>query len=186
MVSVNLNTPSVVALSHHYHGEGLLPYRQAHPPTPIDYPSGLPGPGCYWCLPPSICTPCAAWLPCILLGLLLVLCLPSSCSLWHQRQLPCVGLYNPLHRFGCVEELLCTTALRYSSLMFQDPQGTSVKAREFPLWSLCASSPSVLCCRLAPPPSFLRVGFSLCWCLRPAPAAPPVLLPCCFVLPLPL
>ena len=70
--------------------------------------------------------------------------------------------------------------------MFQDPQGTSVKAREFPLWSLCAPSPSVLCCRLAPPPSFLRVGFSLCWCLRPAPAAPPVLLPRGFVLPMPL
>ena len=33
----------------------------------LDYPSGLPGPGCYWCLPPYIDALCAAWLPCICL-----------------------------------------------------------------------------------------------------------------------
>ena len=95
------------------------------------------------------------------------------------------GVVQPSPPLWGVLVLLCTTTLRYSSLMFQDPQGTSVKAREFPLLALCASSPSVLCCRLAPSASLLRVGSSLCWCLRPAPAAPPVFIPCLFVLPLP-
>ena len=144
------------------------------PPTPSDYPSGLPGPGCYWCLPPSIGAPCAAWLPCGLLGVLFVLCFCSSCSLWHQRLLPCVGSRDPLHHYVCVEFVLCISSLRYSSLMIQDPHWTSVKALEHPLWFSCALSPPVLCCLLASLSSFLRVGLSMCWCFRSAPAAPPV------------
>ena len=56
----------------------------------LDYPYGLPGPGCYWCLPPSIVALCGlvalrfAWR-------VVVLCFCSLCTPWHQRLLPCVG-----------------------------------------------------------------------------------------------
>ena len=75
------------------------------PPTsPWDHPSGLPGPGCYWCLPPSI-------VPRVLLveGWWFF-AFASSFSLWHQRHCPVWGvttLYTTLERF-CVA-LRCRT-----------------------------------------------------------------------------
>ena len=71
--------------------------------------------------------------------------------------LPSPPLWNGL-------ALLCTATLRYSSLMFQDPHWTSVKALEHPLWFSCALSPSVFVLPPGFPLSFLRVELSLCWC----------------------
>ena len=141
----------------------------AFPPTPLEYPSGLPGPGCYWCLPPSLGAPCAAWLPCILLGLLFVLCFCSSSSLWHQRPLPCVGLQNPLHHFWCVEAVLSISALRYSSLMIQDSSGRLLKH---------VSTPSGSCV------PFLPLSYAAAW--PPSPLSFVLGCPCVGVFVLPL
>ena len=143
---------------------------------PRDYPSGLPGPGCYWCLPPSICASCAAWLPCNsawIVGGALSLLLRVHCGI---KGIALCGVVLPSPPLWNVLALLCTAALRYSSLMFQDPHWASVKVLEHPLWFSCALSPPVLCCLLASLSSFLRVGLSLCWCFCPAPAALPSLL----------
>ena len=122
----------------------------------MDYSSGLPGRGCYWCLPPSISASCAAWLPCnsawsvgcTLFSLLRVHCGIKGLALCGVL-LPSTPLWNGV-------ALLCSATLRYSSLMFQDPHWTSDKALEHPLWFSRALSPPVLCCLLAPsPPSFV-------------------------------
>ena len=143
----------------------------------MDYSFGLPGPGCYWCPPPSICASCAAWLPCnsarsagrTLLSLLRFHCGTKGLALCGVSS-PSTPLWNDF-------ALLCSAALRYSSLMFQDPQGTFGKALEYPLWFLRAIPPPFRCCLLAPPPpsSVLGVPVSV---FGPAPAAlPPLPLP---------
>ena len=131
---------------------------------PLDYPSGLPGPGCYWCLPPSICASCAAWLPCNsawIVGGALSSLLRVHCGI---KGMALCGVVLPFPPLWNGLALLCIATLRYSSLMFQDPHWASVKALEHPLWFSCALSPPVLCCLLASLSSFLRVGLSLCWC----------------------
>ena len=140
----------------------------------MDYSSGLPGPGCYWCLPPSICASCAASLPCnsawsagsTLLSLLRVHCGTKGLALCGVSS-PSTPLWNGL-------ALLCSAALRYSSLMFQDPHGTFGKALEYPLWFSRAIPPPFRCCLLAPPPpsSVLGVPVSV---FGLAPAALPSL-----------
>ena len=79
--------------------------------------------------------------------------------------LPSTPLWN-------VFALLCAAALRYSSLMFQVPLWTSIKALEYPIWSLGALSPSVRCCLPAPCLPCLCV-VSLCPCV----VLPPLLCP---------
>ena len=144
----------------------------------MDYSSGLPGPGCYWCLPPSISASCAAWLPCnsawsvgcTLFSLLRVHCGIKGLALCGVL-LPSTPLWNGL-------ALLCSATLRYSSLMFQDPHWMSVKALEHPLWFSRALSPPVLCS------SFVWgcpcVGVWSCPCCSALSPS------CCFALSLPL
>ena len=116
--------------------------------------------------------------PAILLGVLVVFCFRFFVLTVASKALPCVGFYYPLHPSTPLWNglaLLCSAALRYSSLMFQDPHGTSVKALEYPLWFSRALSPPVRCCLLAPsPPSFVwGIPVSV---FGPAPAALPSLL----------
>ena len=87
--------------------------------------------------------------------------------------LPSTPLWNVL-------AVLCAAALRYSSLMFQVPLWTSIKALEYPIWSLSALSPPVRCCLPAPCLPSLCVLF-LCPCV----VLPPLLCPLssCFVVP---
>ena len=134
----------------------------------MDYSSGLLGPGCYWCLPPSISAPCAAWLPCnsawsvgcTLLSLLRIHCGIKGFALCGVLS-PSTPLWN-----GLVS--LCSAALRYSSLMFQDPHGTSGKALEYPSGSRVP---------------FLPLSFAASWLLLLLPLCG-VSLCLCLVLPL--
>ena len=119
-----------------------------HPP-PSDYSTGLPGPGCYWCLPPSI-------VPRVLLGCHDIEWGVSGSLFTSLRfhggtkGFALCGVLLPSTPLWSVLALLCAAALRYSSLMFQVPLWTSTKAREYPLWSLRALSPPVRCCLPAP------------------------------------
>ena len=142
------------------------------PPTsPWDHPSGLPGPGCYWCFPPSI-------VPRVLLGChafvwrvggSLLSLLRFHCG---TKGIALCGVLLPSTPLWNVFALLCAAALRYSSLMFQVPLWTSIKALEYPIWSLGARSPSVRCCLPAPCLPSLCVVF-LCPCV----VLPPLLCP---------
>ena len=129
-----------------------------HPP-PSDYSTGLPGPGCYWCLPPSI-------VPRVLLGCHDIEWGVSGSLFTSLRfhggtkGFALCGVLLPSTPLWSVLALLCAAALRYSSLMFQVPLWTSTKAREYPLWSLRALSLPVRCC--LPAPCLLP----LCECLR--------------------
>ena len=64
----------------------------------------------------------------ILLGLLVVLCLLFFVLTVASKAAALCGVVQPSPPLWGVLVLLCTTTLRYSSLMFQDPQGTSGKA----------------------------------------------------------
>ena len=134
----------------------------------MDYSVGLPGPGCYWCLPPSICASCAAWLPCnsagSVCGALLSL-LRFHCG---TKGLALCGVSSPSTPPWNDFALLCSAALRYSSLMFQDPHRTFGKAPEYPLWFSRAVSPPVHCCLLAPSLQIFCVG-SPCVCVWSCP-----------------
>ena len=82
------------------------------------------------------------------------------------------GVLLPSTPLWYVFALLCAAALRYSSLMFQVPLWTSIKALEYPIWSLCALSPPVRCCLPAPCLPSLCVLF-LCPCVvLPPPLCP--------------
>ena len=146
-----------------------------HPP-PSDYSTGLPGPGCYWCLPPSI-------VPRVLLG-----ChdiewgvsgslFPSLRFHGGTKGFALCGVLLPSTPLWSVLALLCAAALRYSSLMFQVPLWTSTKAREHLLWSLRALSPPVRCC--LPAPFFLPLCGCPCVCVLfcPSLCCPPLLVP---------
>ena len=144
----------------------------SNPPTsPSDYPSGLPGPGCYWCLPPSIVPPVLLGCHAIVwrAGGSLLSLLRFHCG---TKGLALCGVLLPSTPLWNVFALLCAAALRYSSLMFQVPLWTSIKALEYPIWSLCALSPSVRCCLPAPClPSLC--GLFLCPRFGSAPSALP-------------
>ena len=82
------------------------------------------------------------------------------------------GVLLPSTPLWYVLALLCAAALRYSSLMFQAPHWTSIKALEYPIWSSCALSPPVRCC--LPAPCLLSLcGLFLCPCVvLPPPLCP--------------
>ena len=130
-------------------------------------------------MPPSqVSVPCVRLgCPTILRGVLVVLCFRFFVFTVAPKALPCVGFHHPLPLWNDFT-LLCSAALRYSSLMFQNRQGgTFGKTLEYPLWFLRAIPPPFRCCLLAPPPpsSVLGVPVSV---FGPAPAAlPPLPLP---------
>ena len=93
-----------------------------------------------------------AWcVGCSLLSLLRVHCGTKGLAL--------CGVLLPSTPLWSVLALLCAAALRYSSLMFQVPLWTSVKALEYPLWFLRAPSPPFCCCLPAPSSPVLCVVF---------------------------
>ena len=131
MLTVSLSISHIAPVGVHCQIAGTGDWG-SYPPYPLGLSTGLPSPGYYWCLPPSI-------VPRVLLG-----CHDIE---WGVRS----SLFTSL-RFHCGTKGFCpvwgvttlyttleclVVALRcfteVSSLMFQVPLWTSTKAREYPL-----------------------------------------------------